>query len=249
MRRLIGNTHHSQPITMHRNCKLIVFAILLTFAEAQTIYCGEAYECVSQELNSSSIYCKGAGSCMFSPLIISGSSTQCIGAYACFGTNMINSSGIYCKGLYGCAYVSSLEDSTYIQCDGELSCSNIDKIELNSRLYCRSHRSCSNSIIETGETDVDAYFYGHLSGYNSTIYSSNNGGTIDIFFGGISSGKNAKIICGNGDTCNVECYGNACNQLTAICKNCTSLSFDCENAQKSSLCPQGMPPNVLIFLL
>ena len=192
-------------------------------------------------LNATYIFCGGASSCTFSPSINGTDGIWCRGGYSCFGSDIVDSSStIYCNGLYSCGYISSGLIAPNIQCHGELACSNVNEIDFTGVVYCNSERSCQNTILQAGDSNVDIYFDGHLSGYNSTVYSYGNNGRIDIFFRGSSSGENTKIICGYSDSCYIDCYANSCDNVNGICHNCSNLEFDCTYAHKSSVCPDGV---------
>ena len=47
------------------------------------------------------------------------------------------------------------------------------------------------------------------------------------------------LICNNGDTCNVNCYDNSCNNLTLIENGGTIVVTCYYDAQKSEACPNG----------
>ena len=57
-------------------------------------------------------------------------------------------------------------------------------------------------------------------------------------FGGKDSGYGAVIICQSGHVCNVDCYGDSCNNLRLISQGGTFIT-NCVYAEKSDACPDG----------
>lgn len=92
-------------------------------------------------------------------------------------------------------------------------------------------------VIETNNTV--SLFYGHLAAQNSIFTSANDSIFNSYRFYGSDSGNNVIITCGINETCTIECYSNSCsNNFTIICNDCI-LTVDCQNAQKSDICPNG----------
>ena len=62
---------------------------------------------------------------------------------------------------------------------------------------------------------------------------------VEFYFRGSQSGYNATVICGDGHQCYIFCDGNGCNGLNVECNGCI-LSIDCDDAELSDICPDGM---------
>ena len=181
----------------------------------------------------------------------------CHGSYSCFNSSVIQrtsstqtaaDSEIWCGALFSCAFVGTLyNEKGVISCAGEQSCrgSNItlkDESSDGRHVECWGDRSCMDATIRATHSTV---LIGHLSGLNAIFYG--NSSTTNYWFYASKSGYNATIICGIGHSCEVNCYGNACNKLTLMCSdgsntNCT-FNVDCTYAAKSennNVCPNGM---------
>ena len=211
--------------------------------------CHTGYSCASTSINeTSSIECYGYFSCAYATLIDSTGFFYCYGAYSCYQALLIQHTeerrvggrNIICNGLYSCAMVNYIHNfDGNLACGGELSCfqSNISLIDSDARLLCYGDRSCAQTSVETQGLN---FFYGHLSGQNAMLYSQDVSVTYNFY--GANSGDGATIFCGNGHTCIVECYSNACNNLNLTCMDgigtCT-FSVDCQGAEFSVNCPDG----------
>ena len=108
-------------------------------------------------------------------------------------------------------------------------------------ITCTADRSCMNAIIY-GDKYRDHELYGNLATMNATLYSPVNGTSVYYFYGAYS-GYNTTIICDNHASCHIYCDGTGCNQLEMYCEGdgpgC-NVTVDCDYAQKSDLCPDGM---------
>ena len=100
-------------------------------------------------------------------------------------------------------------------CSGDQSCANGTLIN-TTRLYCYGERSCWNAKAEMARTEgVNIRAYGHLAAQNAT-FILNGGGSVT--FVGDLSGYQTKVICQNNQTCQINCYSNACNYIQVECK-------------------------------
>ena len=78
-----------------------------------------------------------------------------------------------------------------------------------------------------------------VSGHNSwSIFLS--GTDSYYYFRSVSSGKNASIICNNGDKCYIICHGNSCNGLNVSCVGNCTLNINRNSAFESDVCPDGL---------
>ena len=80
-----------------------------------------------------------------------------------------------------------------------------------------------------------------MSAADAVIYDIYNDSNYK--FSGIDSGYNTKIICKDGNICNIICYNNGCNKLTLECENGDNgciFNVSCDYAEMSSICPNGM---------
>ena len=230
-----------------------VLMVSIVLISSQTD-CHDAFSCAGLSISSGSIInCYGYFSCT-NTTITTTTWTRCAGSYACYNTKSLRfigaiiTRGPECRGLYACASSDNIITNGDIQCHGELSCYD-SKITITTssggEIECGGSRSCQSSII-SGRDNTDHYLYGSLSALNATFMKYN--GTDDIyydFYGGYS-GYNATILCNNTATCDITCWGNGCNGLTAQCiggiNTTTSdcqIVVDCDDAEKSDLCPNG----------
>ena len=232
---------------------------LLLFIDAK--FCPDAFSCASQNISeiNSSIECYGSSSCTKAPLIESKTQgwIQCYGSFSCYKASIIQHTdtgstsyprGIFCYGLYSCSMVDYLYQKTGdVYCDGERACYQSNIIIIAGNFVCYSERGCSDAIITGGSFN---FLYGHLAAEN-TIFNTNSD-VATYYFYGTSSGKNSTVICGDGHTCYIECYNNACNELTLRCNNITSNNCtfitDCRYAEKSDICPGGYSHSDVLLL-
>ena len=97
---------------------------------------------------------------------------------------------------------------------GAFSAASSD-VSSSDELFCNAHSSCRDSSAVV-EDLVDAFAAYSMS--NSTIYSN---GHIQFYLYGYKSGKDAKIVCRDGDECDVECFAvSACENLECISAGC-----------------------------
>ena len=212
------------------------YVIMITEIVKTQIECHDAYSCVFANISSSQrIECYGYHSCNHASLQTS-SDVHCAGGYSCLDGTIIynNDRDIYCYGLGSCAKVYSLGNiikRTY--CYGELSCyqSNIS----STNLLCYGERSCADSISYIASI---MYAYAYASAQNCTFYSTDSSSS--YYFYGPYSGDNATIICGNGHTCDVYCYNNACNNANLLCNGTCNFTVSCsDDTIQSNICPNG----------
>ena len=221
------------------SCTLL-FLITLRFMFVHVVSktCDDAYSCFGQDVSTtnSHLYCNGYQSCAYATTVSLNDVTfniYCNGAYSCYNATEIHNWGgnaynndIYCNGLYSCAFVNDIMTASgSVLCCGELSCfgSTIDITDEDDNQYvmCSGDRSCANTLIY-----VRKYIYlrGNLAAENAVFETSESGATF-YFYGGNYAGENTTILCGNGHTCNIVCYGNACNNLNLVCKSSCTFRY------------------------
>ena len=199
---------------------------------SQSPLCYSENECVSENIFVSGgtwARCYGYNSCLKATITaIDGSPTFCFGSYSCYQATKIwhinttgvtgsNMNSISCRGLYSCANVNSIyQEFGNIDCLAEFACFQSGITIGNGVLNCKSDRGCSSSFIISNHDDTNIYLDGHLSGYNTTFTSNYN---VSYYFRGTQSGKNATIFCGDGNKCYIECWGNACDEITLLCNS------------------------------
>ena len=228
----------------------------IAYIQAQTS-CHEIESCIfgSITTSSTSIDCYGHRSCEQADTITSTGSAaiNCYGSYSCQKAGNISRRSsslfgyIYCGGLSSCAETDLIiNNNGLINCQGEQSCIETKIIVPSlSTLLCNGDRSCAESEIILSGSAV--YFYGHLSGFNSILYSNET--NMNVYFHGYDSGYNTTIICGDGHTCNIDCNGNACINSRFECINASdatscTIDIDCTQAQHDEInCPLGYQVN------
>ena len=222
--------------------------LLVTVSKSSDFVCNNAESCANSSVitrnGTDSIDCLGFHSCGNAVLKVKGTGQiRCHGSYSCYNSPSIYATnksftGLECYGLQSCA------NSSYIYIHGGSISAEGEKSLYNSHVYlnnsgtlnCFGDRSCANSIIYgSGYHSIT----GHLAAQNSVFISMTSGVIYD--FHGASSGDGATIICSNDHSCTINCFGNACNNLTAICDDSTAgcdVSFaNCEYAERSNNCP------------
>ena len=246
---------------------LLCFWFDFLSAVSGSITCYDGYSCASSNISTSSsnddIECYGYFSCSNAGLIESiGSSTEilCAGSYSCYQAKLIISnhssstaSNILCIGLYSCANVGLIYNTlSNTNCIGEQACSNANIVGSYSSKYmtCHGLLACSNATVTNYMTH---YVSGYLGAFNTVFKSIEyTGGSTDIFYGfyGSQSGKNATIICGSDNDCDIECYDTGCNELNLMCVDSSTLEVqgyglsECDNfyvtcglSQNNDICP------------
>ena len=217
--------------------------------------CHDFESCINSNVSapdsgSSNVECFGYRSCKNAPVIQSlnsnSSQIRCDGSYSCYGATMIESNvDIVCNGLFSCANVEQiLTYQNNINCNAEQSCINSTIITTNgsTQIKCNGAKSCANSTITSNHVTLT----GHLSGANTIFYTNlpSNSNTTKFFeFYGDSAANNATIICCDGCTCDVDCYGNSCSGLILQCESGSDsdckFEINCVYAEQSALCPTG----------
>lgn len=248
-------------------CIVCLLSLCCLFISSNSQYeCHEFESCASTSVISSTtedIECWGYRSCIHVGTIEStiDGEIDCLGSYSCYKTDSLisyntSSTSIYdgiisCFGLFSCANINQLINQ-YGQtaCSGSLSCYNSNIYVSGgdqTEFYCTAFKSCANSYIEG---DSQFLFYGTLSAQNAVIKAVN--APTYTFYGG-EAGKGATFICLAGWVCSINCYVNACNQLTLECDDggVTSCVFSitCIGAEKSDICEQGYDMNKLVEIM
>ena len=231
---------------LHLLQPLIVLWSLIARTNGQ-LTCNNAYSCYNGNYTlTGRVRCYGSFSCAEGTLL-STNYISCSGSHACVNMSLLQhagggSRGIECRGLESCANIKKMITSGYIQCGAEQACSN-SMINYTDTAYnyldCSGDRSCWN-VVSQGGTDREHYLYANLAALNATLYSGINTSDVNYYFYGGYSGYNATIICQEDTSCNVVCNGTSCNQASLCCENGCNVTIDCDYAQKSEICPNGM---------
>lgn len=189
---------------------------------------------------------------------------ECHDAFECYNETIYQETGIFSDGLFSAAQSWITLDDAELECYGEQSCygayiSTIGAPDGDDpygySLKCYGEHSCSYSAYNLTDRGTMS-FYASLALANSWINvteASNNGWRFD-FYGGFS-GYGSTIMCDDDSPCEINCYGNGCNNLTLLCKvrdfdnndnindyeildNC-NFDIDCDDSEKNSYCPYG----------
>ena len=241
--------------------KSLAFVLgLVKLTSTATIICWAGESCLSTNLTIGTGYleCLGYRSCAGTTMINSGSGViKCSGSYACHNaykierTSTTDTSAIHCHALASCANVGLIKNTNGpINCYAEQSCMNSTMVITgNNNIFCQGDHSCANSrIFSNGNVDLT----GNLGGLNTIVLNNDTNATTrtHYFLTGFESGKNLTIICGEGNTCYVNCYGKSCHDLIYKCSlasdadgddddSCT-LYINCDSAQYDDIhCPNG----------
>ena len=216
---------------------MLLMILLLTwcfvFEAFEAISCDESHSCAFTALDASeteNIECNGFRSCINSPGIkdIYGGYIECGGSHSCMNSESLllsDESFLLCYGLKSCANVKNISTG-YIECSGQESCanSNIDIVNMSPSNYrgiiCDGYLSCKNSIIIISNSIYE--MTGYLSAYNASIMTHNDVNNTRIRFAGYYSGYKAHVICGQGQTCYIDCEAGGCTDLTLECENNTT---------------------------
>ena len=177
-----------------------------------------------------------------------GQVTNCYDSYECQNSSVVSNYIIECSGLGSCSNTSRLEtDEWNIECYGEKSCfgsQNITEKYSTSgyvSIYCDGDMSCAFSNIFIFSKYSRVQGNGYLSLFGATIRINSNNSWIS--FNGVDAGRDATVICKNGLTCWIDCWGDACSDIYELrCSDygmdCT-FDIDCRYAYYSSICPTG----------
>lgn len=237
--------------------KVIILQIFVTLynqtlpAAGQYYDCDSAYECQGQSLSSTStelIRCEGYHSCDNASITANGAyegwGLLCRGAYSCYkAPQIVVSAGYFgCTGLLSCARSNYLYSPGYVMCIGEKSCAYSTIYHTSSaETQCDGVRSCKGSTIYESSS---VEFRGLFSGENAVV-SSQSSISVTIWNG--DSAPYLTILCNNGHTCTINCYGNGCNDgnyITFNDSNGGTFSYNCDDsnypAYVSTVCPSGL---------
>ena len=114
--------------------------------------------------------------------------------------------------------------SNYSWICGKLPCSNSNNYASDSDLgwiYCGGDRSCMKFSY------LQCWWPWYTIKWSSCCTKHNFYSTlISVEF--IFYGENTTIICSDANTCNVECYNNACDNLNLTCAG-ASCTFNCQD--------------------
>ena len=149
---------------------------------------------------------------------------QNYGSFSCYNASIINSIGPYvsCHGLFSCANINSqqlllLSGDLYVY--GELALYKTNATIVQGYVQCFGYESCHESIITLGPGGDTSSKYismeSYLAGSNSTLISIANG--TRFIFKATASGHGTTVFCASDQTCNIECYGNGCDNITLRC--------------------------------
>ena len=145
----------------------------------------------SMTAHEGSIYCSAHKSCVDIDSIVT------------LGDN----ANIFCLAFQSC-YKSLLQSLNDIYCIGHSSCENTFILGAKS-VYCTT-QACFNSILSQIE---NIYFIDDQT--NTVIYSGSVGYQNTYFFGQ-NAGTNIVYYCYTGDTCNIICIDDACNNESTV---------------------------------
>lgn len=234
-------------------CNVLLYFLIsnrCVLVKSQTT-CSLKYECANSTIEEAidDVECSGYRSCTGSN-ITANSEIQCSGAYSCYKSGHLEPGGaIYCRGDGACLEANILYNgvvSGSVACVSPNSCvdtfvnSSISNVLV---MTCPADNSCSQSDIVTSSL----YGYGGYSLNNATIQSTNDFNDLDVYLGGYFAGYGATVVCQDGDTCEINCYGNACYNLSFICQSGASCSVVCDN-NASIACPNGYQENTFVEL-
>ena len=202
---------------------MLLFFALLHLSLSEYV-CNEPFSCsnLSLVVEDESISCYGLGSCKDCPIISNTYSlsisraTRCWGTRACQNTQQYIGTVQYAadvRGKLGLAW-SKFVNSNNVRCFGEGSCFGIETIIYND-IYCHGLKSCKN--IKNGTDIKDISARGGYSLMNSVFYNSINDITVSLY--GFYSGFNATLYCSNERSCIVECKSNGCQNFNFYCNN------------------------------
>eukprot|EP01084_Bolivina_argentea_P065613 119584_1 len=146
--------------------------------------------------------------------------SECGGSFSCYKILFIDILGadLRCTGSNSCRNVSSfirITGGKSLYCTGTNACA-YSNLRAESTIGCYGDQSCAFSNIE--QTNI-INGYGAYSLYKAVIDS--NGAlsdTITVNLEGFNAGFGATIICRSADTCNINCYGNACFMTHIDCR-------------------------------
>ena len=219
----------------------------------QTHDCFNSYQCAFDSMSAYQTNCYGDHSCIGTTISINAvENIYCNGAFSCTNADYVgvtvtgSTTSINCRGLFSCAYVNNPGidcERGYIFCNGELSCYQsiiFAEHTFDVTVYCEGDRACAESLIKLRNT---LEIRGNLAVANSIIDATYDSGTTKtiVFQGGSFAGYNATIICGDGMTCDITCYGNSCNNLNVTCQTeggCT-INKDCDYSEYNEFCGDG----------
>ena len=193
---------------------IFVFAFNILCALSQTT-CNSPNQCNGQTIDESIVNIYGYNSAQNSSITAYGY-LRCYGDRSCIGSEL-TTTGITSLSSYGAfSTFDSIMTSSYgILGYGAFTIfhSQISLIgSYNNRaMSYYAHSSCRNSTISaSGEVRG----YGSFSLANSIITSN---GDVTIWFYGYRSGESSKVICSNGDNCQVTCVtARDCENLECV---------------------------------
>ena len=138
----------------------------------------------------------------------------CAASHACIGSQLSTDEYVTIPAAFG-AFDCSMT-LLYLGAFGAFSAAFSDvSSDAGGELWCNGHSSCRD-VSAVADSLVDAF--GAYSMSNSTIRSN---GDILFYLYGYKSGKDAKIVCQDGDKCDVQCFGvDACENLECIGAGC-----------------------------
>ena len=143
----------------------------------------------------------------------------------------------FCYNFESCRHSTLSKDE--MQCLGEVSCANSEIRDCccgtRYEILCDGDHSCRDSFVYNS-SDFEAY--AAFSMYNTTIYAQGISLTGRLY--GYYAGYGATIHCSNSSSCNFNCFGNGCVNLTVICDDTSSCSVT--TAQQVYINENGLQP-------
>ena len=168
---------------------------------------------------------------------INTSSLHSYGALGWYNTKFVDAwREIKCHGDYSCSFNQRMifpgSDGS-IECLGSGSCCFIDNVYGALGISVSGAFSLVNSYVN-GVLNI--FVYGAFGLMNSIIDSLNTATGVDVFLYGFLSGYNSTVICRNGHTCKLFCYGNGCFDATVILEKGSDSFVLCDPSQ-ATYCP------------
>ena len=215
---------------------------ILTFHPVRSqMDCVAESECAysTQLVPSGDLECSGYKSCIFSNLTAL-DDVSCSGTYSCYSAIQINGTGtVICRGDGSCANAFIAAGVSVVGCYAPNSCfqTTVDS-SISLQVYCNGDNSCSQSNM----TAITLTANGAYSFNNGTVSSAQLGPSHVYTFTGYFAGYGGTVICLDSDVCTIDCYGNACYNLTIDCDAGATCIVNCDN-NASIVCPNGYQTN------
>lgn len=227
-------------------CRLFCVIFVTIIVPTASIECLSPFQCSNQTVNDTeytygygykSIFGKGTRIANTECNVV-----NCAASHSCKRNGIVDvACNLWGYGVDSLSFGQEvIYSKTQINCAGASACLGSILIS-DGDIRCHGDKSCVNTIIKGTPSIKGQGAYSLMNSIvdsKSTKYNENNSSiTMDITLRGYYAGYNTTVVCQDGDTCSITCYGNSCFNTFFKCHNNAICNVNNCNKNESIDCP------------